>query len=165
MMKYGDYKNNDKLQEEQLLFLEEKTKAKDNCTRILEEDAVLREKESHLLIVKNRMAYLRKKIEQVNSQIDKQDNLINKIKDNQERILEKKNNVNLNNTFSGDIEQFRKENNLKKREEHKQAVKFHKEQIIRAKKHQAEKMKKTAGNLTMVKRQMDREHEQENKLK
>jgi len=36
------------------------------------------------------MAYLRKKIYQVNNQIDKQDNLIDKIHYNQNRMIDKK---------------------------------------------------------------------------
>lgn len=134
MMKYGDYKNNDKLQEEQLLFLEEKTKAKENCQRIIEEDYVLKEKESQLLIVKNRMAYLRKKIDQVNSQINKQDNLISKIKHSQQRIIEKKRDLLNNSCNLDDINQTNREIFLKRKEEHKKALQNHKEQILKTKK-------------------------------
>lgn len=69
-----------------MTFLEEKEKAKEQSQRILEEEAVLKEKEYQLTSVKNRMAYLRKKIDQVNSQINNQDCLINKIKNNQQRF-------------------------------------------------------------------------------
>jgi len=45
----------------------------------------LAEKKSQFEIVQNRVAYLKKKINDVNGQINKQDNLIDKIKSNQER--------------------------------------------------------------------------------
>jgi len=45
-IKFGDYLNNEKLQKEQLEFIEEKQRAKDNSCRIMEEEFIIKEKES-----------------------------------------------------------------------------------------------------------------------
>lgn len=65
-----------------------KKEAHDDAIRILEEEEILKEKANQYNIVKNRVAYLRKRINDVNKQIDKQDNLIDKIKNNQDRYVE-----------------------------------------------------------------------------
>jgi len=39
-----------------MLFDIEKTKAIENCQKMIEEDKTIKEKESHLLIIKNRIA-------------------------------------------------------------------------------------------------------------
>lgn len=65
-----------------------KKAAYEDAVKIKEEDDILKEKGDTYNIVKNRVAYLRKKIEECNKYIDKQDNLIDKIKSNQQRIFE-----------------------------------------------------------------------------
>lgn len=103
------------------------------------------------------MAYLRKKIDQVNGQINKQDNLINKIKNNQQRLIEKKRNLLNNSCQFDDINQTNREIFLKRKEENKRALQNHKDQILKTKRQLVENEKKTAGNLTIIKRQIDKE--------
>lgn len=103
------------------------------------------------------MAYLRKKIDQVNGQINKQDNLINKIKNNQQRLIEKKRNILNNSCQFDDINQTNREIFLKRKEDHKRALQNHRDQILKTKKQLVENEKKTAGNLTIIKRQIDKE--------
>jgi len=80
-----DYKSNPHIQEKSQQYKERQLKAKLDSNVVLEEKHSLVEKRAQLNIVKNRVAYLQKKIEEVNGQIHKQDHLIDKIKDNQER--------------------------------------------------------------------------------
>merc|ERR1719453_2861223 len=80
------------------------------------------------------MAYLRKKIDQVNGQINKQDNLINKIKNNQQRLIEKKRNILNNSCQFDDINQSNREIFLKRKEDHKRALQNHRDQILKTKK-------------------------------
>merc|ERR1712127_231150 len=63
---FGDYKSNERLQTQMKQYENSKKSAHEDAQKIKEEDDILKEKADTYNIIRNRVAYLRKKIEECN---------------------------------------------------------------------------------------------------
>lgn len=119
----------------------------------------MQEKKSQFEIVQNRVAYLKKKINDVNGQINKQDNLINKIKSNQERYNEEmerrnfyKQNINNNEGQNRDIINMRREQN-------KCAIAEHKDLILKQKQDRVRETRLQSVDCDTIKHKINQDYE------
>lgn len=97
--------------------------------------------------------------------MNKQDKVINKIKQNHQNKLDRKNYSSFLSQELDEESKFSKENYLKQKEDLKMSVQLHKEKLYKAKKRKYNIEKKIAQKLNLEKFERNKQIEKENKKK